>query len=222
MIPLRDVIPSRTTPIVTYLIIAVNLAAFVYELAVMRLPEPALERFYLTYGLIPAHFSWTAAVTSMFLHDGWLHIAGNLWSLWIFGDNVEDRLGHGRFLFFYLACGVMAGLVQTWVSPDSPLPVVGASGAIAGVMGAYFVLFPYSRVLVLIFLFVFVDVIELPAVFFLGFWFFMQLIGGVGRLAETALTGGVAFWAHVGGFLTGVAGVWLLRRPERQRVDWWT
>src|SRR5689334_22707084 len=166
MIPLRDVIPSRTTPYVTFFIIGINLAVFVHELQIQALSDSALERFYFSYGLIPASFSWVSALTAMFVHDGWGHVAGNLWCLWIFGDNVEDRLGHGRFVVFYLAVGFIAALAQTLTEPGSTLPMIGASGAIAGVMGAYFVLFPTSRVLVLVFLFIFIDVIEIPAVFF--------------------------------------------------------
>jgi membrane associated rhomboid family serine protease len=188
----------------------------------LSLSDADLKQFLFTYGLIPASFSWVSAFTSMFLHAGWLHVAGNLWSLWIFGDNVEDRMGHGRFLVFYLIAGLIAGLAQSWSAPGATLPLVGASGAIAGVMGAYFVLFPTSRVLVLIFLFFFIDVVEIPAIFFLGFWFITQLVLGIGRLTETDVTGGVAFWAHAGGFLTGVLGVWIFKRPERQRADWWT
>jgi rhomboid family protein len=218
MIPLRDVIPSRTTPWVTYTLIGLNVAVF---LDAWSLPDRALERFFFTYGLVPADFSWVSAVTSMFVHSGWLHIGGNMLSLWIFGDNVEDRLGHGRFILFYLVVGLAAALVQTWAAPASRLPLVGASGAIAGVMGAYFVLFPYSRVLVLVFLFIFIDVVEIPAIFVLGFWFLTQLTYGVGQLGR-ADVGGVAFWAHAGGFLTGIVAVWLLKRPERARVDWWS
>jgi membrane associated rhomboid family serine protease len=219
MIPLKDIIPSRTTPWVTYLLIAVNVMVFLYEAG---LPDAALERFFFTYGLVPASFSWLAVFTSMFAHSGWVHVGGNMLCLWIFGDNVEDRLGHGRYLVFYLGVGVVAALAQTWAAPSSPVPLIGASGAIAGIMGAYFVLFPTSRVLVLVFLFIFIDVVEIPAVFFLAFWFLMQLAGGIGRLAETNVTGGVAFWAHAGGFLSGIVGVWFFKRPERQRVDWWT
>jgi membrane associated rhomboid family serine protease len=219
MIPLKDIIPSRTTPWVTYLLIAVNIIVFLYEAG---LPDPALERFFFTYGLVPASFSWLAVLTSMFAHSGWVHVGGNMLCLWIFGDNVEDRLGHGRYLVFYLGVGVVAALAQTWAAPSSPVPLIGASGAIAGIMGAYFVLFPTSRVLVLVFLFIFIDVVEIPAVFFLAFWFLMQLAGGIGRLADTNVTGGVAFWAHAGGFLSGILGVWFFKRPERQRVDWWT
>jgi membrane associated rhomboid family serine protease len=218
MIPLRDVIPSRTTPWVTFLLIGINVLVFFYEVS---LGPGGLKQFILAFGLVPADFSWMTAVTSMFLHAGWLHIAGNLLSLWIFGDNVEDRMGHGRFLIFYLLAGLVGNLSQTYAVPDSSVPLIGASGAIAGVMGAYLVLFPYSRILVLVFLFIFVDVLEIPAVFFLGFWFLMQLLNGVGQLAN-APGANIGFWAHIGGFLTGVLGVWLFKRPERQRVDWWS
>jgi membrane associated rhomboid family serine protease len=140
--------------------------------------------------------------------------------LWIFGDNVEDRMGHGRFLVFYLLCGTAAALAQTITAPDSLVPMVGASGAIAGVMGAYFVLYPKSRIVTLIPLFFFFRIIEVPAIFFLGIWFVMQFLSGVGSIGNAA-TGGVAFWAHIGGFLAGVSGVIVFRRPERQRVEWW-
>jgi membrane associated rhomboid family serine protease len=144
--------------------------------------------------------------------------------LWIFGDNVEDRMGHGRFLTFYLLCGTAAALAQTIMSPDSVVPMVGASGAIAGVMGAYFVMYPHSRIVTLVPLFVFIQLIEVPAIFFLGFWFLMQFLNGVGSIATAASrqpAGGVAFWAHVAGFAAGVGGVFLFRRPERQKVEWW-
>jgi membrane associated rhomboid family serine protease len=217
MFPLRDVIPSRTTPWVTFLLIAVNVVVFLFELS---LNEQDAVRFVFAHGLVPAHFSWTSAVTSTFLHGGWLHIIGNLWSLWIFGDNVEDRMGHGRYLVFYLLAGVLGNLAQVMAMPDSPVPLIGASGAIAGVMGAYLVLFPHSRILVLIFLLFFVDIVEIPAVFFLAFWFLIQLVSGVGQLAS--LSGAsVGFWAHIGGFLTGVLGVWVFRRREREAVAWW-
>jgi len=218
MIPLRDVIPSRTTPWVTLAIICLNVAVFTFEIA---LSPDNRTQFFFAYGLIPAHFSWATAVSSMFLHDGWLHIGGNMLSLWIFGDNVEDRLGHVRFLIFYLLVGLAAVLAQTASDPASTLPLIGASGAIAGVMGAYFVTFPTSRVLVLVFLFFFVDVVEIPALLYLGFWFLLQLVEGVGRIGMSGATGGVAFWAHAGGFLSGIAGVWLFKKPERQRVEWW-
>ncbi|HSK10486.1 MAG TPA: rhomboid family intramembrane serine protease, partial [Vicinamibacterales bacterium] len=142
--------------------------------------------------------------------------------LWIFGDNVEDRMGHGRFLVFYLVAGVAAALAQAAVAPGSRVPMVGASGPVAGVMGAYFVLYPRSRVLTLVPIIVFIDIIEIPAVWFLGFWFVLQLSSGVGSIAYTAgAQAGIAFWAHLAGFAAGAAGVFLFRRPERQRVEWW-
>jgi membrane associated rhomboid family serine protease len=160
----------------------------------------------------------------MFLHGGILHVAGNMLYLWIFGDNVEDRMGHWRFLVFYLLCGVAAALVQTIMGPSSVVPMVGASGAIAGVMGAYFVLYPRSRIVTLIPIFFFMQIVEIPAIVFLGIWFLMQFLSGVGSIATTAANqpaGGIAFWAHVAGFLAGVSAVVVFRRPERQRVEWW-
>jgi membrane associated rhomboid family serine protease len=218
MIPLRDVIPSRTTPWINLLLIGANVLVFLYE---CLLNDHEAAQFFLTYGLVPVHFSWIAATTSMFVHANWLHVGSNLLSLWIFGDNVEDRMGHGRYLAFYLLAGYAGGLLEVWVQPASTVPLVGASGAIAGVMGAYLMLFPYSRVLVLIPIIIFFDVVEIPAIIFLGIWFVLQLVGGVGRIPETTSAGGVAFWAHLGGFLPGVSAVWLFRRPERQRVEWW-
>jgi membrane associated rhomboid family serine protease len=220
MIPLRDIIPSRTTPYVTISLISLNVLVFLYELSLGR----AVDAFTLYFGLVPAAFSWVTVFTSMFLHGGILHVAGNMLYLWIFGDNVEDRMGHGRFLVFYLLCGVAAALAQTITAPDSVVPMVGASGAIAGVMGAYFVLYPKSRIVTLIPLFFFFQVIEVPAILFLGIWFVMQFLSGVGSIVTTAgggPGGGVAFWAHVAGFVAGISGVIVFRRPERQRVEWW-
>jgi membrane associated rhomboid family serine protease len=218
MIPLRDIIPSRTTPVVTIALIAINVLVFLYELSLGR----AVDAFTLYWGLVPAAFSWVTVLTSMFLHGGLLHVAGNMLYLWIFGDNVEDRMGHGRFLVFYLLCGVAAALAQTITAPDSVIPMVGASGAIAGVMGAYFVLYPKSRIVTLIPIF-FLQVIEVPAILFLGIWFLMQFLSGLGSIVSVASgsTGGVAFWAHVAGFVAGISGVVVFRRPERQRVEWW-
>jgi membrane associated rhomboid family serine protease len=215
MIPLRDVIPSRTFPFFTITFIVVNSVAFLFELS---LPEPALDSFLLMYGVVPVRFSWLAVVTSMFLHGGWLHFLGNMLYLWIFGDNVEDRLGHGRFVLFYLLCGAAAALAHVFMNPSSAIPTIGASGAIAGVMGAYFVLYPQSRVLALLPLFIFWEIIEVPAILFLGIWFVMQFFSGIGSIAAdaTVQTGGVAFWAHVAGFLAGIAGVLALRKPARQ------
>src|SRR3954454_6703821 len=212
MIPLRDVIPSRTTPYITVTIIAINAVAWLYEVA---LPHESLNQFLTIYGVVPAYFAWPTLVTSMFLHGSWSHVIGNMWYLWIFGDNVEDRVGHGRFIVFYLLCGFVAALGQVAVDPSSTLPTIGASGAIAGVMGAYFVLYPHSRVLTLI-PWIFLQIVELPAIMLLGFWFLMQLFSA-GTLAVTSSThgsGGVAFAAHVVGFVAGVGGVFLFKKRE--------
>ena len=219
MIPLRDVVPSRTVPFITVGLIALNGLAFVFELS---LPDASLEPFLQVYGVVPAVLSWPTIFTSMFLHAGWLHILGNMLYLWIFGDNVEDRLGHGRFLVFYLFCGAIAAIAQIVVNPGSTLPTIGASGAIAGVMGAYFVLYPHSRIVALLPLFIFWQIIEVPAIVFLGFWFLMQFFSGVGSIALTSgtPTGGVAFWAHVAGFVVGALAGLAFRRPERPRAEW--
>ncbi|HEY7792133.1 MAG TPA: rhomboid family intramembrane serine protease [Vicinamibacterales bacterium] len=219
MIPLRDIVPSRTRPYVTVTIIILNAAAFFLEIS---LPPAARQQLIQTYGLVPAAFAWSAVFTSMFLHAGWLHIGGNMLYLWIFGDNVEDQVGHGRFVIFYLLCGTVAALAQTFSDPMSPVPTIGASGAIAGVMGAYIVLYPKSRVLTLIPLFVFWEIIEIPAVFFLGFWFLLQVFSAGTVTTGTQQGGGVAFWAHIAGFLAGIAAVLIFRRPERERVEWWS
>jgi membrane associated rhomboid family serine protease len=212
MIPLRDVIPSRTTPYITVTIIALNAIAWLYEVS---LPHETLNEFLTIYGVVPAYFSAPTLITSMFLHGSWSHVIGNMWYLWIFGDNVEDRVGHGRFIAFYLLCGIAAALGQIAIDPASQLPTIGASGAIAGVMGAYFVLYPHSRVLTLI-PWIFLQVVELPALVLLGFWFLMQLFSA-GTVAVTAAShgsGGVAFAAHVAGFVAGVGGVFLFRKRE--------
>src|SRR6266566_4713212 len=167
MIPLRDVIPSRTTPYITVTIIVLNAIAWLFEL---ELPREVLPAFLQVYGVVPADFQPATLITSMFLHGSWMHVIGNMWYLWIFGDNVEDRVGHGRFIVFYLLCGIAAASGQTLMDPNSMLPTIGASGAIAGVMGAYFVLYPRSRVLTLVPLFFYYEIFELPAIFLLGFW----------------------------------------------------
>jgi membrane associated rhomboid family serine protease len=217
MIPLRDVIPSRTTPYITVTIIFANVLAWLYELA---LPRDELTLFLQAYGVVPARFEPPTLVTSMFLHGNWFHVVGNMWYLWIFGDNVEDRVGHVRFCVFYLLCGLVAAGGQVLMDPDATLPMIGASGAIAGVMGAYFVLYPRSRVLTLIPLIIFWEVIEVPAIVLLGFWFLMQLFNA-GAIAATASTGGgIAFMAHVAGFVSGVAGIYLLRKPKGRQGYW--
>jgi membrane associated rhomboid family serine protease len=216
VIPLRDVIPSRTTPYITVTIILINALAWFYEIS---MPERQLTRFLYVYGVVPAIFSPATLITSMFLHGSWMHVIGNMWYLWIFGDNVEDRVGHGRFIIFYLLCGIAAALGQVAMDPNSTLPTIGASGAIAGVMGAYFVLYPHSRVLTLI-PWIFIQIVELPAIFLLGIWFLMQLLSA-GTIAVTASShggGGVAFAAHVVGFVVGVGGIFVFRRRDR---DYW-
>ena len=208
MIPIRDTIPSRTVPVVNNLIIGVNIVIFLLQ---MSLGSEASQVIF-QYGLIPArisveqysvHFSlfqkafWF--VSYMFLHGGFWHILGNMWMLYIFGDNVEDRLGHFRYLAFYLACGVVAGAVHMISAPYSKLPTVGASGAIAGVMGAYFLLYPRAKVLTLVPIIIIPLFFEIPAFFFLGVWFLMQFLNAAGSAA-----GGVAWWAHIGGFIFGM------------------
>jgi membrane associated rhomboid family serine protease len=218
MIPLRDVIPSRTVPYITVTIIALNALAWFVELT---LPRGQLPLFLQIYGVVPADFQVSTLVTSMFLHGGWLHVIGNMWYLWIFGDNVEDRLGHGRFIVFYLLCGIAAALGQIAIDPSSTLPMIGASGAIAGVMGGYFVLYPHSRVLTLIPFIIFWEIVEVPAIFLLGFWFLMQLFSA-GAIAVTASTGGggVAFMAHIAGFVVGIVGVFVFRQRQRSEGYW--
>jgi membrane associated rhomboid family serine protease len=218
MIPLRDVIPSRTTPYITITLISLNALAWFYELA---LPRDVLPLFLQVYGVVPADFTAPSLITSMFLHGSWMHIIGNMLYLWIFGDNIEDQFGHGRFLVFYLLSGIAAALGQVAMNPESTLPTIGASGAVAGVMGAYIVLYPQSRVLTLIPLWFYFEMIEVPAIFLLGVWFLMQLFSA-GAIAVTASSesGGIAFMAHVVGFLAGVVGVFVFRRKRRQRMDW--
>jgi len=216
VIPLRDVIPSRTFPVVTITIIVLNGLAWMFELS---LDPSGLRDFVYAYGVVPADFHVPALVTSMFLHGSWSHVIGNMWYLWIFGDNVEDRFGRGRFVLFYLLCGVAAALGQVVMNADSRLPTIGASGAIAGVMGAYFVLYPKSRVLTLIPIFWF-QIVEVPAIVLLGFWFLMQLFSAGAVATTTSGTGGgVAFAAHVAGFLIGVGGVFVFRR--REPIRYW-
>ena len=219
MIPLRDVIPSRTKPVITISLIVINVLIFLFQAS---LSERGQEAFLYAFGLVPAYFSFATVFTSMFVHGGFTHLIGNMLFLWIFGDNVEDRLGHGRYLTFYFLCGFLAALSQLFLDPDSTVPMVGASGAIAGVMGAYLVLYPHSRVLMLfpfpVFLF------ELPAIVFLGMWFFLQFLNGIGQLPvfqQDQISGGVAFWAHVMGFIRGLVLVVYMRRPQRTRVEWW-
>jgi membrane associated rhomboid family serine protease len=224
MIPLRDNIPSTRAPYVNYAIIGVNVLIFLLEISF----GPHLPEVINLLGFIPGRFlgllghgSVTLAIfpmfTSMFMHAGWLHLIGNMWTLYIFGDNVEDVLGRGPFLVFYLTCGVAALIPHILFAAGSATPLVGASGAIAGVMGAYFSLFPGARVLTLVPIFIIFTVIELPAYVFLGFWFILQFFQGAFSIVGTgAAAGGVAWWAHVGGFLAGV-GLIHVFAPGRAR-----
>ena len=219
MIPLRDVIPSRTTPYITVTIILLNAVAWLFEIS---LQQNDLNQFLYVYGVVPAQFTWPTLITSMFLHGGWMHVIGNMWYLWIFGDNVEDRLGHAGYIIFYLLCGIVAAFGQIVIDPTSTLPTIGASGAIAGVMGAYFVLYPRSRVLTLVPLILWWEMFELPAIVLLGFWFLMQLFSAAGSIAVTAGThgsGGVAFMAHVAGFVFGGVSMVVLRRQPSSRWE---
>jgi membrane associated rhomboid family serine protease len=216
LIPLRDVIPSRTTPGVTITLIVLNVVVYLFGLL---LGEDGRRAFIFAFGLVPAYFAIVNIFTAMFVHAGFAHLAGNMLFLWIFGDNVEDRVGHGRFVAFYLGCGVAAAVAQALMSPNSLVPIVGASGAIAGVMGAYLVLYPHSKVLMLFPFPVFV--FELPAMVFLGVWFLVQFLNGINQLPvfeRNAMTGGVAFWAHVAGFVAGVILIFFMKRPERSTV----
>ncbi|MGA2481681.1 MAG: rhomboid family intramembrane serine protease [Candidatus Acidiferrales bacterium] len=215
-IPLKDLNPRRTFPFVNILLIATNVLVFIYQVSL----QPHAEKVMVyTYALIPARVPMVFAgrlplaagfeplLTSMFLHAGILHLAGNMLFLWIFGDNVEDFFGHLPYLFFYLFCGIGAGLAHTLTNLSSSLPTVGASGAISGVMGAYMVLYPRSSVLTLVLVFP----VPIPAVIILGWWFLLQFLGGIGSVGMQA-AGGVAWWAHIGGFLMGALIVAIVRR----------
>lgn len=206
MIPVRDTITSSTVPVVTYALIAANVGAYLYEESL----GGSFERFVHVHGLIPRRFvaEWWEDVTplfsSMFLHGGWLHLLGNVLYLHIFGDNVEDRLGHLRFVLFYLAAGAAGGVVQVLIDPTSAIPIIGASGAISGITGAYFLFYPRAKVVTVVPIFLFIQVVEIPAFVFFLLWFGFQLLLGLGSIDMT-LGGGIAFWAHIGGFLAGMA-----------------
>lgn len=216
MLPIRDTIRSYTFPVITWLIIGINTVVFFFEL---NLPDAQLNRFIQIFALTPANLHLNAPwllmnnplplitlVTHMFLHGGWFHFLSNMWILFIFGDNVEDRMGSGRYLVFYTLGGVAAGIIQALISPFSEVPALGASGAIATVLGAYFLLYPRARVTTLIPLVFIPWFVEIPAVVYLGFWFVSQLYSGVVSLgmADEAMMGGVAWFAHIGGFVFGL------------------
>ena len=213
MIPLRDTQPSYSAPLVTIGLIVANVLVFLFQISLDRY---SLNHFIYTYGVIPDRLSMSALVTSMFLHGGWMHLIGNMWFLWIYGDNVEDILGHGRFLLFYLLAGIAAALLHTVLNPLSRVPTIGASGAIAGVMGAYLLKFPRSRILTLVPIFFFFTTVEVPAVLILVYWFVIQIFSGVGSIGYSNLSqGGVAWFAHVGGFLAGMLLISLMASRQR-------
>ncbi|HEV3482948.1 MAG TPA: rhomboid family intramembrane serine protease [Candidatus Acidoferrales bacterium] len=231
MIPLKDMTPRRSVPFATLLLIAINVIVFVHQIT---LPPTALDAFIKTYGLIPAKISMALAgrhytmeqallplFTCMFLHGGILHILGNMWFLWIFGGNVEDRFGSLPYLAFYLVCGIGSGISQVLFSWGSHIPSIGASGAISGVLGAYIVFFPRSRILTLVPLFIIFFLWRIPAIIFIGLWFAMQFLSGVVSLGQ-ANVGGVAWWAHVGGFLLGMLIAGIASPSKSERASSWT
>ena len=228
MIPLKDTIPSERYPITIIFLIMANIAVFFYEISLGRqLPE--LVKF---AGVVPVRFfnpqlnvspgflgRYFPIFTSLFLHGGWVHLLGNMLYLWIFGDNIEGRLGHFKFLTFYLLCGLGASLAYIFANPTSSVPSIGASGAIAGILGAYFILYPKSRIITLVPIFFFFQIIELPAFIFLGVWFLMQFFNGVLTLGpRIAQAGGIAWWAHIGGFLSGIFFIILLKGKKSRRI----
>ncbi|HWP94071.1 MAG TPA: rhomboid family intramembrane serine protease [Thermodesulfobacteriota bacterium] len=226
MIPLRDKIPSSSFPFINIIFIVLNSLIFLYEVSL----GGELEHFIHEYGLIPAKvvfYSNTGFVdrfypffTSMFLHGGWFHLIGNMLFLYIFGDNVEDRMGHFKYLLFYLICGLGAAFTQIITNVRSEIPMVGASGAISGVLGAYILLFPKSRIVTLVPIFFFLHIVEIPAAVFLLIWFIMQFFSGVATLAASRDTGGVAFWAHVGGFVVGLVLTRFFIKKGYYRTGW--
>ena len=243
MIPLKDDVPSRSLPFVTVALIALNVLAFLYQLSLgidaRGAGAGAAEAFVFEFGVIPCRLThscpgtlvriaddfphpWVTILTSMFLHGGLLHVGGNMLYLWIFGDNVEDTLGHGRFLFFYLVSGVAAAVGQTLVSPTSSVPMIGASGAVSGVLGAYLVLFPHATILTLVTFGFFFKFLHVPALIVLGFWIVLQLLNGYITVSAQSMgrgeTGGVAWFAHIGGFLAGIVLLFLIRPRQSRRL----
>lgn len=228
MIPLRDNIRSSRYPVVSVALIALNVLVFLYELS---LAPPARALFFQTFGVVPNQIGGPAAVlaafttgqwssllplvTAAFVHGGWLHLIGNMWYMWVFADNIEDHLGHGRFLLFFLVAAVLGNYSQVLADPTSAIPLVGASGAVAGVLGAYLLQFPRAKVLALVPIGFFITVTEVPAVVFLFIWFLLQLLSGVASVGVNAMAG-VAWWAHVGGFLAGILLLRLLSPRRRQ------
>lgn len=228
MFPLRDSTPSGTFPLITYLIIVINVVVFLVELT---MGDRQLEQFFKSFGLVPELFLQQfgpyeifTLFSCMFLHGGWMHLISNMWALFIFGDNIEDRLGHFGYLTFYLACGVCAGLTQVAMSHGSTTPTIGASGAIAGVLGGYIICYPTARVLTAIPILFIIRLIEVPATIYLGFWFISQFFTGFASIGrETGEEGGIAWWAHVGGFIAGsvlVKVMYLLRKEKSDTISY--
>jgi membrane associated rhomboid family serine protease len=201
--PYKDDNPKVLVPYITYGIITLNILIYIFQFNT-KIADPEAEAILIyTFGLIPAQFSILTLFTSMFMHGGITHILGNMWFLWIFGDNVESTLGHVRYILFYILCGLFAALCQVLIYPSSEIPMIGASGAIAGVLGLYMIRFPTARVHVFIFIIIFFTTIRVPAIIVLGFWFFNQLTSGLGSLGLDT-TGGIAWFAHIGGFIAGI------------------
>ncbi len=215
MIPLRDTIPSRRWPVMNVLIIIATFAVFLHQQQLLQLNPELFEKLIDRYGLIPARFSQSLLsgkpdflpfVTYMLLHSGWMHVIGNLWALWLFGDNVEDRMGSFRYLLFYLSCGIIAGAVHFWIEPTSNVVTIGASGAIAGVMGAYFIMYPSARIVTLIPIVIIPLFVPIPAWIYLGFWLVSQIYSLVVAQGAPEMASNIAFAAHIGGFVAGMFG----------------
>jgi membrane associated rhomboid family serine protease len=215
MFPVSDVIPPRRRPVATIAFITLNTLVFLYEL---QLDRRHLYELAHTFGAVPADFTWPRAITGAFLHDGWIHFGGNMLYLWIFGDNVEDAMGHLPFVAFYLTSTVLSAAGHAALNPSSAAPLIGASGAVAAVMGVYFVLYPRSQVLTAVFLLLYLDVIEVPAIIFLGVWLGIQLLAGLASMGTGAAEGGFAIGAPVAGFVVGIAAGLALRGWGKTRV----
>lgn len=220
MIPLKTTIPTRKIPFITIVLILVNIIVFLYEISLQSQVNNLLQ----VAAVIPARYfvQETVSLTyfwplfsSMFLHGSWMHLISNIWFLWIFGCGIEDRMGHINFLIFYLLCGIIANIVHIFINANSLIPVIGASGAIAGVLGAYMFLFPSSRVTTLVPIFFFISIVRIPAFFFLGYWFFLQFLNGLATIGQTRHIGGIAWWVHIGGFISGI--LLLLAFVKRRR-----
>jgi membrane associated rhomboid family serine protease len=213
MIPIKVTQPSYSRPVVTICLVVINILVFLYQFWLGLVDPYSLNHFMTLYSLRPAYFHIENVLTAMFVHANWMHVLGNMLFLWVFGDNVEDILGHAKYLAFYLICGFVAAMAQVLMDPSSSIPMVGASGAIAGVMGAYLMKFPRSQVVMLTW-FLFIFTFELPAWLMLVYWFALQLFGGFGSITESA-QGGTAFFAHVGGFVAGLILINLMGTRER-------